>query len=211
MRSFEDRKEKYAWKNEINSYSGNLNGSQVQIFKSQFDPTKFEACDTIFLIDFNAESLEEILYKFGFLDPSQIDSIKHASKTVKNRILNEAKGRIEHVFYANLNSTPFNWKTFKFKLEDTPVVYLNYDEFKLGIPRRDNFRISNLKKGVVTEVNINGKKDMTLTGRRERTFNEMNIIFHYLGTANSWEVIDEASVKKIPSPEKSINLLKTLY
>ena len=52
---------------------------------------------------------------------------------------------------------------------------------------------------------------MSLFGRRERTYHEINIIINYLGTVNSLKETDEPYIKTIPSPEKTINLLKTLY
>ena len=110
-----------------------------------------------------------------------------------------------------MHNSSFKWKCFKFYFDRVPVIDLEYDEFKLGKPKRDNFTICTLEKNTPIEIKINGKRDMSLFGRRERTYHEMNVIFNYLGTANYLSEIDEPMLKKIPSPEKTINLLKTLY
>ncbi|TBW28261.1 hypothetical protein [Gramella sp. KN1008] len=210
-RSFEDRKEQHAWKKEITSYSGKLDGDTLWLNKSQIKNSELDKSDFIFLLDHNSDSIQETLEKFGYLEPHKLQELKQATQSQKLRIINEAAYNIEHVFYSKLLNSAFKWKSFRFYFEQMPVIDLNYDEFKLGKPSRDNFTICSFEKNIPTEIKINGKRDMSLFGRRERTYHEMNIIFNYLGTANSLKETSEPIIKKIPSPEKTINLLKTLY
>ncbi len=210
-RSYEDRKHQYAWKKEVSSYSGKLSGDQLRVCKHQLKTSKLDNSDFIFLLDHNSETLSETLKKFGYLDPAQIHELKKASDFRAYQIEKEVEKDIEYVFYSRLLNSAFKWKCFKFHIDQVPVIDLEYDEFTLGKPSRDNFTICMLEKNIPIEIKINGKSDMSLFGRRERTYHEINVIVNYLGTANSLEVVDEPIIKKIPLPEKTINLLKTLY
>ena len=68
----------------------------------------------------------------------------------------------------------------------------------LGKPKRDNFTICRLEKNTPIEIKINGKRDMSLFGRRERTYHEINIIINYLGTVNSLKETDESIYQNNP-------------
>ena len=210
-RSYEDRKHLHSWKKEIASYSGKLVDDELWLNRSQFNQPELDKSDFIFLLDHNSDSIRDTLEKFGYLEPHKLNELNQATRSQQLRIVNKEANKIDHVFYTKLLNSAFRWKCFKFHFDQAPVIDLDYDEFKLGKPRRDNFTICTLEKNVPTEIKINGKLDMSLFGRRERTYHEINIIFNYLGTAN---YVTETSVpfnKKIPSPSKTINLLKTLY
>ncbi|WP_026932577.1 hypothetical protein [Christiangramia echinicola] len=209
-RSFEDRKLQQSWKKEIPSYSGKVNGEELWLNRSQFKKSQLDKSDFIFLLDHNSDSIQETLVKFDYLEPYKLQKLKQANQSKQLRIINEEAHKIEDVFYTSLLNSAFKWKCFRFHYDGMPVIDLDYDAFKLGKPKRDNFTIYRLEKNTPIEIKINGKRDRSLFGRRDRTYHEMNIIINYLGTVNSLKETDESYIKPIPSPEKTINLLKTL-
>ena len=157
-RSFEDRKLQHSWKKEIPSYSGKLDGEELWLNKSQFKKSQLDNSDFIFLLDHNSDSIQEILEKFDYLEPHKLNELKQANHSQQLRIINEEAHKIEHVFYTKLLNSAFKWKCFRFHYDEMPVIDLDYDEFKLGKPRRDNFTICRLEKNTPIEIKINGKQ-----------------------------------------------------
>ncbi len=123
----------------------------------------------------------------------------------------EHSEHIPYVSYENLKNSIFKWNSFRFNFEDVPSVSLDYDDFELEKPIRDNFKICDLHENKPVEININGKKDFTLTGRRKRTYTEKNIILNYLGKALPKYTDRAYFEKQVPKPFKRINMLKPLY
>lgn len=177
LKSYEDRKTLYTWLNTIKSPSSKVKDNKLLVNKKYYDADEIHKCDTVFLIDYNLENSEHILY----------------------------------VSFENLKNSIFKWNSFRFHFEDGPSVSLDYNYYELGRPRRDNFKICELHENKPVEININGKKDFTLTGRRKRTYTEKNIILNYLGQAIPEYTNRACFEKQVPKPSKRINMLKPLY
>ena len=80
-------------------------------------------------------------------------------------------------------------------------LHLNYsaNEFHIGIPKRDDHKIAELKLGKPIRYKVNGKSDFTMTGRKQRTFVEYDYIFEYLGQADKMEFRDLNKIGKTKS------------
>lgn len=85
-------------------------------------------------------------------------------------------------------SKPWIFEIFEFKKTnvDSIEVWLKYSD-TIGIPKRENHKIAELKIGKPIRFKINGKDDFTMSGRKQRTFSEFDYILEYLGTADKIE------------------------
>ena len=77
-------------------------------------------------------------------------------------------------------------------------IHLSYsaNEFHIGIPKRDDHKIAELKLHKPIRYKVNGKSDFAMTGRKQRTFVEYDYIFEYLGQADKIEFRDLSKIEK---------------
>ncbi len=194
-KSFEDRKDRSQW----NSYTGSST-SQLKV-----NP------DT-------EETELTLSSEHTFLDIMENDLI----------VLNDSNDESDFgsIHFYNLNKKHGNIPFSIFKLQKSKTLndsgglelelelHLNYNETTIGDPKRENFKIANLLPGKTIEVKVNGKFDFSMTGRRERTYKEQIFRFQLCGPVSSIEfarVSPNSWVKKIPQPNKIIDLMKQLY
>src|SRR5690606_33919162 len=83
---------------------------------------------------------------------------------------------------------------FKLKKEGELVLFLKYGYFEVGIPKRNEFKLCELRLNEPVEIKINGKTDSSLTSRRERVFKEQFYIFHFLGQFSGCTLLREPFV-----------------
>lgn len=85
-------------------------------------------------------------------------------------------------------SKPWTFEIFKLRKtdKDSIEVWLKYSDI-IGMPKREDHKIAELKVGKPIRFKINGKDDFTMTGRKQRTFSEFDYILEYIGTANKIE------------------------
>jgi len=100
-------------------------------------------------------------------------------------------------------SKPWTFEIFDLKkmIDESIEIWLNFP-FTFGIPRRENHKIAELKKGKSIRYKINEKSDFTMTGRRQRTFYEFDYIIEYIGTADKIEYVELnriETIKTIPA------------
>lgn len=103
---------------------------------------------------------------------------------------------------------------FELKLNEKIELHLLYNQFAIGLPERDSFKLCDIKMNQPIEIKINGKLDFSLTSRRERTYIEQQYIIQYFGVFNSCEIYkpnSSISDKQFPSNLKSIDLNKVLW
>lgn len=103
-----------------------------------------------------------------------------------------------------------------FELKKGPLIelHLRYDHFEVGMPKRNNFKLCELKNKEPVAIKINGKLDHTLTVGRARTFKEQHYIFEYLGDFDACHLLREPCPpygKKIPVHRKTVDLIKPLW
>jgi len=207
MKAYSDRKEYTKWKNEINSKSGQLKGEKLILSKSDYNPSLLN-CDLIILNDFNSNSEAEI--------------IKNQSQKWQNNLINfeEKKdqkvwAKINNIQYMSLTGSQRKFEIFQLKKENNQIeLHLLYDLFEIGEPKRENFKLCNLKLNTPIEIKINGKLDHSYSKGRERTYKEHCYIFHLLGECNEFELVRtpfKCLKKQIPTPIKTIDLMKELY
>jgi len=62
-------------------------------------------------------------------------------------------------------------------------IHLNYDDhsMNIGIPKRSNHKIADLRRGEAIRYRINGKSDFSLSRGKERSFTELDYIIYYQG------------------------------
>jgi len=103
---------------------------------------------------------------------------------------------------------------FEIKKKDDIELHLKYGYFEVGIPRRENFKLGEIKRNKPIEIKINGKTDSSLTSRRARVFKEQAYIFDYIGDFNKCKILREPydfTVKQVPAERKVIDLIKQLW
>lgn len=109
---------------------------------------------------------------------------------------------------------PNNLDIFELRLESELELYLQYGYFEVGIPKRSNFMLCEVRLGQPVEIKINGKRDTTLTGGAERVFKEQHYVFHYLGDFASAVLLREpfeSTRKYVPEERKVVDLIKQLW
>jgi len=138
-------------------------------------------CDLIILSDFNSES--------------EIKALKQ-------------------VQYFNLVGK-VKFEIFQLKKVDKQIeLHLLYDYYEIGEPKRENFKLCNLEMNTPIEIKINGKLDHSLSSGRERTYKEHCYIFHLIGETDAFELARppfKGSIKNIPKPLKTVDLIKKIY
>ncbi|TKC10896.1 hypothetical protein FA048_12060 [Pedobacter polaris] len=181
-KSFEDRKEKIAWK-PIQSTAGYVKDDVVYLPDSILDQQNFEQCDLIVIIDDNFHQPQNVVY------------ITEKNLCFKRNSLNK-------------------FDFLQLKLDEKIELYLKPGYFEVGDPPRSEFKVCELEKDKPISIKINGKRDFSLTGRRDRTFVEQEYILNYIGDFTDCIIFKEpypSALKTIPSEFKVIDLMKTLY
>ncbi|MCT4621999.1 MAG: hypothetical protein N4A46_00150 [Schleiferiaceae bacterium] len=100
--------------------------------------------------------------------------------------------------------------------EEVFELWLRYkeNEYYIGLPRRNDYKLYTLEKGKPIQIRINGKTDSTMSRGKERTYSEYDYLIEYLGKVDSIEFEVESKIEKtkvIPKASKSIDLRKVLY
>ncbi|WP_134684381.1 hypothetical protein [Brevibacillus migulae] len=116
--------------------------------------------------------------------------------------------------YLTLKNGAAPYEILRFFQKETFEVHLNYSLFGVGIPKRDNFKLAELKKGSGIRVRINGKLDFSASARRERIYTEHDILMKYYGCMKNCTFVSstvEFGKKVNPDEYKLIDLRKTLY
>lgn len=115
-------------------------------------------------------------------DNSQFpERFKNSRKEYFNSLNPQLKG-------FSIHSKPWTFEIFELRKTDNDSieVWLKYSN-TIGIPKRENHKIAELKVGKPIRFKINGKDDFTMTGRKQRTFSEFDYILEYIGTADKIE------------------------
>lgn len=186
----------------------------LRVNRSQVTPEILSRHDLILLIDYNSNSEQEILNRFNYIKPHELFDLKDAGEMERRRFERERAGKIKYVQTGNFENHPMKWKCFEFRKTEQISLNFLWDQWEIGFPERENFKLSTLEINRPVEIKINGKRDFSLTGRRKRTFIEQNFIIEYLGMANQVELDDIQNIrteKVLPVKPKEINLLKPLF
>ncbi len=207
VKSFSDRKKLTEWKNEINSKSAYLRDGKLILSKSNYNPD-FLNCDLIILNDFNSDS--------------EIEAVKNQDQRWQKDLIDfeertngQVWAKLKQVQYFNLDRGQIKFEIFQLKKVDDQIeIHLFYDLYEIGKPKRENFKLCNLEINTPIEIKINGKLDHSMSSGRERSYKEHCYIFHLTGETNKFELIKEpfnGSVKQVPKPLKTVDLMKQLY
>lgn len=121
-------------------------------------------------------------------------------------------------FAFNDTKIPRVFEIFKIKNTENSnyELFLNYsgNELFIGVPKRLDHKIAEVKINQSISYKINGKSDFTLTAGKQRTFTELEYIITFIGVANHIEFKDLNQIeciKQIPAkPIKTIDERKIL-
>ena len=207
-KSYSKRKSKYIWKENIVSKSGIIRNGVLIINKETFKILQLNEFKIILLVDYNTDSEIETLERFNYLNIFDYLDYHNKNDFEKHKLLRNHINRINYVFSGNF-IRPLYWDCFVFRKNNNISVEFIWDYSKIGMPKRENFKICDLEKNKAIEININGKKD-----EHKRIYIEKNIIIEYLGEINEYELITNPNyyfTKEIPKNRKQIKLLKKMY
>jgi hypothetical protein len=173
------------WDSIIPSLSGFISDNTLFLPLSEKQNTDITKAELIILQD--TKDPKKVLSERGIRntrDPFEEEAIKRITENYLH---------IENMYCMG----PFRSKAFEiFKLEKNSEnnfnLYLEYTANKssIGLPDRNNHRIAELRLHQPIRYRINGKADFTLTGRKQRTFNEFDYIIEFLGHAEKIEFIE---------------------
>ncbi len=195
-KSFNDRRDELEW-GSIPSKSGCVTEGQLFLPESIKTNPDARSCDLITIEDDNQPQIfpsphlhkEKMLYVPRLPQPPP-----------SNHCLNLVR--------------PNNLDIFELRLEGELELYLQYGYFDVGIPKRNNFKLCQVKLGEPVEIKINGKIDTSLTAGKERTFKEQHYVFHYLGDFPNATLLREPFEpvqKHVPEQRKVVDLIKQLW
>jgi hypothetical protein len=190
-KSFENRKATMEWK-PVSSKSGYVVDNDLFLPEKFFDNNVPGNCEIITLEDNNQQET------FSATDLQHKRIIASNNKPDSNRCFKQKN-------FAKIDI---------FEIKDDLELFLKYDQYEVGIPERENFKLCILKRNNPVEIKINGKTDFSMTSGRERTFKEQHYIFEYLGDFGSCKILKEpyeSVIKRIPEERKIIDLIKPLW
>jgi hypothetical protein len=196
-KSFEARRAEMQW-GDIFSKSGHVIDGQLFLPASVSKDPDVRSCDLITLEDDNQE---------------QVFSAAHLQFTKVIRFL----PRLPHPPLTNrfMNLTrPNKLDIFELRNEGELELYLEHGYYTIGIPKRSNFKLCEVKLDQPVQIKINGKTDHSLSRGRERIFKEQHYVFHYLGDFSSATLQRDpfkAVHKSVPHIVKEVDLIKQLW
>lgn len=115
-----------------------------------------------------------------------------------------------HALQANQSfaSAPLSLSEKSGKME----LHFQWNYFTVGDPERDAMKVGELETGKSLEFRVNGKRDFSLSSRRDRSYLEQSYWLQHLGTAV--ELIyskDDDFPTTLPKPDKLVDLRKLLW
>lgn len=83
--------------------------------------------------------------------------------------------------------------------EDRYELFLDYqsNSATIGVPRRQDHKLCDLRPGAAVRIRINGRSDFTLFGRKARSFHEFDYLIQWRGTTDKIAFQDPARIKNI--------------
>lgn len=179
------REELTRWNDFVPSTTGHVVGNRMLLnSKILKEASKFEACDTLILTDYNS-GLNDREQEYFFL---------------------QKRSKLGYDIFT------LNWA------EDGYEVFLDYTRhaYSIGVPRRADYKIANLKQQMPLRVSINGKHDRLMFGSPQaRTYSVADYYFILLGAFSEFEFLDDDEVMHLKPigniPAKHVDLREILY
>jgi len=203
-KNFESRKEFAKWKTEIKSNT--FFDEKIWISRAAYENRLGVLDNLIVLLDTNFNTYDD------GVNLKRLDKKLSDNENLNQLIYNQQVKEKESLMLSKLRYTPTKIQLFTLKLAEEIELFIDWDYWKMGNPKRENFKVAELKKNCPVNIKIDGKRDFSLTGRSKRTFIENNYILEYKGMVREIEVLKENKIfiKKIPQDVKEINLMKYL-
>lgn len=192
-KSFDLRKEELLWKS-IQSKSGFVSEDELYLPEQILTNPDFNKSDLITMEDDNNYQP----FTSQHLQDTKIISFGN-------------KPFLNHCFSL---TRPNQIDIFELRFKEELELHLKYGYFEVGTPKRENFKLCDIKKNQAVEVKINGKTDFSLTSRRDRVFKEQHYIYNYIGDFLKCKILKEpynSYTKYIPENRKVIDLIKQLW
>lgn len=87
-------------------------------------------------------------------------------------------------------------------------LWLNGDYWTVGAPERGHFKIAQLRPHETVGVKIDGMRDFSATGRRDRIFLEQEYRITYHGEIPQQAAATQPLVRAVPTPHMTVDLLR---
>ena len=204
-RSYDSRKDYVDWKGEVSSGTS-AGGDEVVISRSCFEKVEGVLGDLVILIDNNFHTFEDYLNLLK-LNDQRCDDEGQLKQYYEKHL-----ARQRNLIFGSVKPFGQHLEIFEIRFDKEIELFLNWDYWNVGEPRRENFKIAELKEGVPVNILIDGKRDFSLSGRRKRIYIENNYIIEYKGVFDTVSVLNENKVfsHKVPDDLKEVNLLRPL-
>lgn len=185
------RQEISLWNSIIDSSTGYAEGETLILHESiKEQQNDFDNCDLLILNDYNRESARQFSRKRYTNNYTFIRFFVH----------------------------PQPFEIFRLACGEQHIeLFLDYshNSYYIGIPKRDDFKVANLRLNYPIRISLNGKTDTTVSGSpRARTYKLFEYVFLYIGKFKQFQLVPSKvqKFKHIPLTEaKHINLTKILY
>lgn len=196
-KSIDDRRSELEWR-EIRSKSGHVIDGQLFLPESIKTNPDFRTCDLITIEDDNQPQI----FTAGHLQLTKLMAIvpRLPDPLIANHCFNLVR--------------PNKLDIFEIRRASELELFLQYGHFDVGIPKRNNFKLCEVKLGQPVEIKINGKRDSSLTSGAERVFKEQHYVLHYLGDFSRAALMREPFepvVKHVPEERKVVDMIKQLW
>lgn len=189
----ENRNKFHALEESYNSTQGFLDNNTLVLPLSCKEQSEYTKSDLIIIQDINGW---EPFLKNKNLGNHTLPNWLHISN--REFLISGTKTH----FHLKQVNTPKPFELFKISKSDKDAyeLSLNYDlnSMKIGIPKRNNHKICDLKKGKPIRYMINGKSDFTMSRGKERTFYEFDYVIEWIGTVDKIEFRESNKTKVIP-------------
>ena len=192
-KSYDDRKDIMSW-SEIHSKGGHILENELYLPMQILKNPDLKTCDLITIEDDN-----------------QPQAFTAANLRFTKIIGSNSTPDYNHCFHLTRSN---KLDIFEIRVGVHIEIHLLYGYFEVGIPKRLNFKLCDIKMNKPVEIKINGKTDFSLSSRLARVFKEQDYIIEYIGDFDKCKILKEPyepTLKQVPTNRKVIDLMKPLW
>jgi hypothetical protein len=194
-KSFSDRKQDNVWR-EISSKAGFIADGELFLPEQILKNPDLRNCDLIIIEDDNKPEQKA--------KPWDMKMARLYGESLEPKYN-----------YCFRLTQPNRYHIFEIRVKGEMELHLRYEHFQVGIPKRNDFKIGEVRRNKPIEVKINGKTDFTMSGwKNGRAFKEQHYLIEYVGDFEKCKILKkpyEPIAKTVPVERKVVDLIKPLW